>query len=164
MALRAVWERLTPEERRLAAEAFWQSDHEAEQVQAERLLAQRLNFRPKSVHQFSVARKAEYLAALVLPVTPEYLELALISFHLRHRRELMAAFLDALAIPNEHGEITRSEEIAPPDSAALRAARDAVAERFPEHEVAIYLAALHELDPRTWAGLAPLVAPEELGG
>ena len=122
-----------------------------------RLLAERLKFRPKSVRQFNLQRKAEYLSALIVPVVPEYLERTLIAYHLKYRREMMGAFLDALGIPHEQGEIKGEQPPAPPTPEALQAARAAIADKFPEHDVQVYLASLLLMDPATWGGLAPVL-------
>lgn len=151
-----VWDLMTREERRQAAEAFWQGGGPEEQARAELLLAERLKFRPRSVHVMPLARKSEYLAALVLPYVPEVLERALVSFHLRERRELLGAFLDALGIPHEQGEIKSEGPVTPPAPEALQAAHAAVAGRFPAHDVQVYFATLLVADPETWQGLAGL--------
>jgi len=155
-----VWELMTREERRQAAEAFWQGGGPDEQARAELLLAERLKFRPRSVHAMPLARKSEYLTALVLPYVPEVLERALVSYHLQERHELLGAFLDALNIPHERGEIKSEGPIAPPTPEALQAAHAAVAGRFPAHDVQVYFATLLVADPETWQGLAALLASD----
>lgn len=158
-----VWDLMTREERRQAAEAFWQSSGADEQARAEQLLAERLKFRPRSVHAMPLARKSEYLAALVLPYVPEVLERALVCFHLTHRRELLGAFLDALGIPHEQGEIKSENPIEPPALEALQAAYALVAGRFPAHDLQVYFATLLVADPQTWQGLAALAAGDAGG-
>lgn len=154
-----VWALMTRDEHRQVAEAFWQGGHPEEQAHAERLLADRLKFRPRSVHALAPARKSEYLAALVLPFVPEILERALISYHLLYRSELLGAFLDALGIPHERGEIkSEGSPLAPPTPEALQAAHAAIVGRFPAHDIEIYFATLLVADRATWSGLAPLLA------
>jgi hypothetical protein len=152
-SLTAIWNDLTRDERRQAAEAFWLSDNVEQQGHAEQVLAQRLKFRPQSVHRMPVARKVDYLAGLLIPAVPEFLEATLIAWHLRHRRDMLAAFLDALGIPNEHGEINHDEHPAPPAPEALAAGRAAIAAQFPARDVHVYLSVLPLLDPVMWAGL-----------
>ena len=153
-----VWELMTREERLQAAEAFWQGAQPEEQARAEQLLAERLKFRPRSVRAMPLARKSEYLAALVLPYVSEILERALVSFHLHQRRDLLGAFLDALNIPHEQGEIKSEGPITPPAPEALQAAHAVVAGQFPAHDIQVYFATLLVADPETWRGLAALAA------
>jgi hypothetical protein len=110
------------------------------------------------VRAMPLARKSEYLAALVLPYVSEILERALVSFHLHQRRDLLGAFLDALNIPHEQGEIKSEGPIAPPAPDALQVAHAAVAGRFPAHDIRVYFATLLVADPETWRGLTPLAA------
>jgi hypothetical protein len=82
---------------------------------------------------------------------------ALIAYHLAAQRALMAAFLDALAIPHDKGVIT-AEEVKPPEAAPLRQAVDAVRASFPAEDVDLYLQTLVAVDGETWARLGELLS------
>ncbi len=157
-SLHDLWNQLTRAERGQVAEAFWTSASREEQDQAERYLAARLRFRPQSVHKMAPAKKNEYFAGLLAPAVPELLQAALIQYHFVFKRELLSAFLDALAIPHERGEIKTPDKVSPPTEAALRAARTSVAATFPERDIDLYLRTLLVLDPETWGGLQGIVA------
>jgi len=150
----AVTERLR-EQRTRIARAFW-LDEEAvdDQLQAALLIAQQKKFRPKTVVNLDVDRKARHLATL--GAIPDNLAArALIVYHLAEQRPMMAAFLDALGIAHENGLI--QEENVKPDEAKLPAAVDRIAHDFPLDDVRIYLTTLLSQDPATWSGLGNLI-------
>jgi hypothetical protein len=81
---------------------------------------------------------------------------ALIAYHFRHQRAVMSAFLDALAIPHEEGQIT-AEDMDPPASDRLPGAVATVRASFPPDDVELYLRTLVALDGGTWKHLAGLL-------
>ena len=142
-------------ERRLeAAEAFWRDENAGtEQAEAIATIAQRIKFRPKSVLSLSVEKKARYLVSM--PVSELVAARLLVAYHLERQRPMMASFLDALGIHHEEGLIA-SDEIAPPDPDALRAAAATLAGAYPAEDVALYLSTLVWQDPDTWGPLGDL--------
>lgn len=156
-----LWKRMTSEQRLDAARAFW-GDEQAtnDQLQAVLLIAQRKKFRPKSVIALDDERKARHFSTLA--GLPESLAArALVSYHLAERRDMMAAFLDALGITHENGLIQDDE--VKPDPGKVGAAAAALAEKFPPAAVSLYLNTLLCQDPDTWAALSDVPEREAVG-
>ena len=151
-----LWKKMSPEQRLAAADAFW---HEGEtkdglhpqHFEAIMVIAQRLNFRQKSVRALPVDRRARHLAHLPV-VSDAVITRALIAYHLAAQRPMMGAFLEALGIEHEDGLI-KEETVTPPEPARLAEAATTIAGRFPAPDVTIYLNTLLTQDPDTWAGL-----------
>jgi hypothetical protein len=150
---------MSPEQRLTAAEAFWredQADIQAQHVDAMVSIARRLNFRAKSVQALPIERRARLLAQMS-DVSDAVATRALISYHFTARRDLMAAFLDALGIQHENGVIGE-ETVAPPSRAKLTEAIARLREAFPAADVDLYLRTLATLDGDTWVELDSLLA------
>ena len=147
-----LWKDLSPENRLIAAEAFW-NDEESEsgmqQMEAIMAIARRLNFRPKSVLALPVERRVKHLAHLP-DVSDAVATRALISYHFSARRDLMSAFLDALGITHENGLI-KEETVTPPTREKLSEAITSVRSTFPASDVDLYVRTLAALDGETWA-------------
>ena len=142
---------MTPDQRTRAARAFW-SDPDAtdDQIQAVMLIAQQKKFRPKTVVGLDIDRKARHLSTLgSLPDT--LAARALILYHLAEHRPMMGAFLDELGIAHKEGLI--EEEAVKPDAKKLASAAEAIGNKFPREDVALYLNTLLCQDPDTWEGL-----------
>jgi len=143
------------EKRVMAAEAFWldeeSPDIKVQQMEAIVALARRLNFRTRSLQALSVDRRAKHLAQLA-DVGDSIATRALIAYHFRHRRALMAAFLDALQIAHEEGLI-KDEAVEPPDATRIAAASAAIQASFDQTDIDLYLRTLSALDGDTWAGV-----------
>ena len=156
-----LWKDLSSNTRLDAALAFWRDtespDIAAQHAEAMALLARRLNFRAKSIQGLSIDRRAGHLAR-VSDVSDLIATRALIAYHFANKRELMAAFLDALGISHESGLIT-AEDVLPPSLDRLTAARDQLKTTFAEPEIDLYLRTLVALDGETWAHLQSLVGP-----
>jgi len=148
-----LWKRLSPERKRLAADAFWQDENApAEQAEAIVMIAQRIKFRTRSVQALPREKKSLHLVNLGA-VSELVAARLLVAYHLHHQRAMMTAFLDALGIAHEDGLIA-DEELQAPSADRLRGAAKAVGEAFPAEEVALYLSTLMWQDPETWAGLS----------
>lgn len=150
---------MTPDERAIAAEAFWrdeQGDVQMQHAEAIVSIARRLNFRAKSVQALPIERRARLLAQLP-EVTDSVATRALIAFHFVARRELMGAFLDALGIAHERGLI-QDETVSPPPADKLDAAITTVRSQFPARDVDLYLRTLAALDPDTWTHVESALA------
>jgi len=141
-------------QRLAGAEAFWretENDVEVQHAEAIITLARRMNFRPKSMAALPVERRAKLLAQLS-EVSDAVATRALISYHFTTRRDLMAAFLDALGIAHENGVI-KDESVAAPSKDQLVGAIAKVRASFPAEDVDLYLHTLATLDGDTWAAV-----------
>lgn len=150
---------MSPEQRLAAAEAFWredQADIQMQHVDAIVSIARRLNFRAKSVQALPLERRAKLLAQLS-DVSDGVATRALIAYHFTARRDLMAAFLDALGIQHENGVIGE-ESVSPPSRARLTEAIGRLRETFAAGDVDLYLRTLATLDGDTWVELDGLLA------
>jgi hypothetical protein len=146
-----LWKRMTPEQRRRAAQAFWRDEEAADdQVQAVLLISQHKKFRPKTVLSLDEERKARHLASL--PTLPDALAArVLVIYHLTAQRPMMSAFLDALGIAHENGLI--KEDGVKPDASRIGPAVARIAQEYPTADVALYLNTLVCQDPETWGSL-----------
>jgi len=143
---------MTEPQRLQAAEAFWrESDSADQQIEAMVLLAQKLKARPKFVASLAVDRKARHLAHY--SGMPDMLAARLlVSYHLGHQRQLMAAFLDGTGIPHDNGLI--NDELTGAVAAdKIAAGVKAVAAAYPATDVQLYFQTLLLQDPDTWGGL-----------
>lgn len=135
-----------------AAEAFWQDENGIEQqVEAVVAIAHKLKFRPKSVQQEPIERRAKQLAHLA-DVSETIATRALIAYHLAAERPMMCAFLDAMGIEHENGLIT-AEDMPPPPAEKIAAGAASLTGKFPADAVSLYLNTLLTQDPDTWSGL-----------
>ncbi len=143
---------MSPENRLVAADAFWrddQTDAGMQQVEAIVSIAKRLKFRPKSVQALPLEKRAKHLAQMA-DVSEAVATRALIAYHFAAKRPLMGAFLDALGIAHEDGLI-KEESVPPPATDRLTAAIQAVRGAFPAADVDLYVRTLAALDGETWA-------------
>ena len=153
-----IWKtQFTDDLRAQAAEAFFNDAtlkdfHRA----AETFIARQKNFRPAFIKKLPLAKRAFYLAHM--PLSPDLTSQLLVSYHFAHQRPLMAAFLNALNIPNDNGLITGEGEVPTPDAAAITAAVETVRPNFPPDDVNRYFATLYSQNPETWKDLQPFVA------
>lgn len=148
-----LWKRLAREERERAARAFWQRPPEAAAAMAAREIVQLLKMRPQAFGKLSPEARVRSLAGLAQP--PDALaEALLVALHLEERRPLLAAFLDALAIPHDEGVIAEEVEIAPVTPERARAALAALRSAHPAAAIRVYWNALWLQDRERWAGLA----------
>jgi len=151
-----LWKSLPPEERLLAAAAFFR-DPDPELVgSALSSLVKARHLRPQAARALSPDAQARILATVLGPGETLARGL-LVSLHLGERRPLLAAFLDALELPHEDGVLTEEAESAEPVSA--EAAREAVAAlgSFPRNQVETYLNTLWLQDEERWTVLPKAV-------
>jgi hypothetical protein len=152
---------MTLDERQRAAHAFWaDADAIDDQLQAALLIAQQKKFRPKTVINLDLDRKARHLAT-VGSLPDSLAARALIVYHLAEQRPMMAAFLDALGIAHENGLI--QEENVKPDVEKIGPAVDQLAQQFAANDVRLYLNTLVSQDPETWAALDESLKKLEVG-
>jgi hypothetical protein len=156
-----MWKNLPADKRLAAAEAFWRDDQDdsgLQHVEAIVAIAKRLKFRPKSVQALPIDRRARQLAQMP-DVSDAIATRALIAYHFTEKRDLMGAFLDALGIAHDRGQINE-DEVAPPERDKLMAAANAVQAAFPKDDVDLYLRTLATLDGDTWAGLNEVLSEQ----
>ncbi len=154
-----LWRDLPLDTRLRLADAFWR-DERSQEIHAPRVeaivaIARRMNFRGKSVQALPVEKRAKYLAQMP-DVSDIVASHALIAYHFRDQRPLMAAFLDAVGIAHEDGLIT-AEDVPAPDKAKVVAAVETLGQTFPAADVDVYLRTLLAVDGDTWKDLEALV-------
>ena len=150
-----LWRRLPVERRTEAATLFWSDEQSIDQqMEAVGAIASHMKFRPRSVADLPIEKKARYLATLPT-VSDTIAARALINYHLERQRPMMGAFLDSLGITHENGLIS-DEAVSKPDEGKLERAAAALATTFPPDDVSLYFATLVSQDPDTWGGLAEL--------
>jgi hypothetical protein len=148
-----VWRRLPLGRRTDAATLFWaDEDSIDQQLEAVNAIASHMKFRPRSVVDLPIEKKARYLATLP-SVADTIAARALVTYHLARQRPLMGAFLDSLGIGHENGLISE-DTIAKPDDTALKRAAEDLASKYPAEDVSLYFATLVSQDPDTWGSLA----------
>ena len=150
-----LWRRLPIERRTEAATLFWSDEQSIDQqMEAVGAIASHMKFRPRSVADLPIEKKARYLATLPT-VSDTIAARALINYHLERQRPMMGAFLDSLGITHENGLIS-DEAVSKPDEGKLERAAAALATTFPPDDVSLYFATLVSQDPDTWGALAEL--------
>jgi hypothetical protein len=150
-----IWREMTAEQRLAAAGALWEDGDSAPQLaEAVHAIARQLKFRPQSVLNLPAEKRARHLASLRI-VSESIASRALVVYHLATKRPMLAAFLDALAIPHEDGLIAEGARDAP-DAARLREAAAALLAQFPPADVRTYFLTLAVQDPDTWGALGPI--------
>ncbi len=155
-----LWKRIPLERRMEAAAAFWEDEEGAEQ-QAEALLAiaSHFHFRLKTTRALPLERKVRYLASLP-GLSDPVAGRVLVAYHLRHRRPMLAAFLDALGIPHDNGVLS-GEDLEAPEASRLAEAAAKLRAEYPNEDVELYFQTLLVQDPDTWGGLAEVLQAEE---
>jgi hypothetical protein len=152
-----LWRRLPIERRTEAAALFWSDEGSFDQqMEAVAAIAGHMKFRPRSVVDLPVEKKARYLATLP-NVSDTIAARALITYHLQRQRPMMGVFLDSLGIAHEEGLISNETIPKPPEDRLKRAAED-LAAKFPADDVSLYFATLVSQDPDTWGALAEIAS------
>jgi len=149
-----LWASLEPEIRLAAARSLYAHDwgEAPTRREADFAIMHGMRFRESAVRQLPADKRAHYVARSIRP-TDSLAGSLLLALHLEERRAMLAAFLDALAIPHENGLIAEDHDLKPPTAAALTKAAKALSAKFPADDVELYLATLYVLDRHTWAGL-----------
>ncbi len=147
-----IWKHLTPDERLTAAKAFFAEPAPELAATALGVLAKARRMRPQAARSLAPEAQARVLASVLDPGEPLAQGL-LVSLHLADRRPLLAAFLDALAIPHDNGVL--AEESTPGPPLAEDEARRAIAAlaAFPRAHVLTYVNTLVLQDPERWGAL-----------
>lgn len=150
-----LWKRLAPEDRLAAATCFARDPAPEMLSSAVLAIAQARRMRPQAARALPPATQARILAT-VLELGEALASSLLVALHLGERRSLLAAFLDATGLLHENGIL--KEESGPKRlaDAVARDALKAVAGRFPDRQVQVYLNTLWLQDPERWDALRAL--------
>jgi hypothetical protein len=147
-----LWKRLAPEERLAAATHFTRDPAPEMLPSAVAAIARARRMRPQAARALPPATQARILATVLDPGEALASSL-LVALHLGERRGLLAAFLDAAGLPHEEGIL---KEDGAPERFPENAARDAfkaIAGRFPQWQVEVYLNTLWLQDRERWEAL-----------
>lgn len=150
-----VWKRLDREERTVAATRFFEEPSQEVLGSALGAIIKARHLRPQVARSMAPEDQARALASVLDPGEPVAASL-LVALHLAARREMLAAFLDAVGLPHEQGILKDEADTASLDDARLRAGIDALKARFGAHEIRTYLNTLWLQDPERWEGLRRL--------
>jgi hypothetical protein len=152
--VRKLWKALNPEERAAGVSAALADDESGwVRTTTRGAIASALKFRPQTVTTWPRTKLVSEAARLPLEDV-QLLSAYLVDLHLGHRRPMMAAFLDALGVPNDEGKIDSDKiEVPPQDAATLRRAADALVEKYPADDVVTYFLTLLLQDAAVWGGL-----------
>jgi hypothetical protein len=146
-----IWKHLPPGDRLTATTAFFNEVPAELAGVALGALAKARNMRPQAVRRLPIDAQARILSTVLEPGEPLAQGL-LVALHLADRRPLLAAFLDALALPHENGVLKEESEGAPLTVDEARAALHALS-AFPREHVLTYLNTLWLQDSERWAAL-----------
>lgn len=148
-----VWKKLSPEERLAAARHFFEEPAPDLLASATALVVKARHVRPQVARSLPDEEKARAVAAMREPGEPLAAAL-LVALHLGERRAILAAFLDALALPHDNGILAEEAQDAPPLAREpARRAVAALAAAFPRPQVETYLNTLWLQDPERWDAL-----------
>ena len=151
-----LWKSLPPEDRLLAAAAFFRDPSPELAGSALSALVKARRMRPQAARALAPEAQARILATVLDP-GESLAQGLLVDLHLGERRPLLGAFLDALGLPHEDGVLTEEADSAEP--ASVETARKAVAAlgAFPRDQVETYLNTLWLQDEERWAALPEAV-------
>jgi hypothetical protein len=147
-----LWKHLPPEERLLAATAFFAEPPSELAGAAVGALVKARHLRPQAARSLAPDAQARILATVLDPGEPLSQGL-LVSLHLAHRRPLLGAFLDALGLPHEDGVLKEEADAMAPVALDKAKAATAALASFPPADVRTYLNTLWLQDPDRWAVL-----------
>jgi len=147
-----LWKNLPPEERLAAAAAFFAEPPPELAATAVGAIVKARHLRPQAARSLAPDAQARILATVLDPGEPLSQGL-LVSLHLGHRRALLGAFLDALALPHEDGVLKEEADAAPPATPEKAKAAVGALDSFPAGEVRTYLNTLWLQDPERWGAL-----------
>jgi hypothetical protein len=148
-----LWKSLPLDDRHAAALAFFAETPRELAGAALGVLAKARHMRPQAARTLPAEAQSRILASVLDPGEPLAQGL-LVSLHLAQRRQMLAAFLDALGLPHENGVLSEAAESTPP--AGEHELRRAVASlsAFPPSQVLTYVNTLWLQDPERWSALA----------
>src|SRR5947209_8217133 len=141
-----------PDHRKRIALAFWHEADDHTKALAILQLARSLHFRDDTIRKMPVEKKAELLAGRAGAAEFEPIfENALMLYHTREQRGMLAAFLDRWGIPHVNGSI-EADDYKVPSADDMRAAANELP--YDKQDVAIYLASAGLLMAGAWRDAA----------
>jgi hypothetical protein len=149
-----LWRRLPREDRLEASEAFWMEPPTEALGAALVAIVKARRMRPQAARALSDAAKKEALASILDPGDVVVGSL-LVALHLKKRREILVAFLDAAKVPHENGLIDEKDTGDPIPDERVKAAVAAL-KGFPKGQSELYLNILWLQDPGRWGKLPEL--------
>jgi hypothetical protein len=147
-----LWKSLPVTERRLASSAFFEDPAPDLAGSALVAVAKARHMRPQAARALAADARARILATVLDP-GEALAQGLLVALHLKDRRALLVAFLEALGMPHEDGILKDDDEAVPPVSPEAARAALVTLSRFPPAQVEIYLNTLWLQDPERWAAL-----------
>jgi hypothetical protein len=157
-----IWTELDAATREEAARALYDRSwtDASSRAEADASIAVALRFRHEAVRRLPQDKRVRYLVQAVRP-SESLASALLMALHLVGRNEMLAAFLDALGIPQKDGLIDEEHELGRVERERLEAGLVVLRQRFPAERVDLYLASLIAIDPVVWGGLVELLAPAQ---
>jgi hypothetical protein len=129
-----------PERRQAILTSFWTAGDPHQQHRALAQLSSMLHFRPDTLRKSPPKRKAELLASRLSSAEfEEIFEIALMTYHTREKRDLLAAFLEQWNIPHQDGSIEVDDYVPPTEQSAQEAVA-ALRGRFELRDILVYFA------------------------
>ncbi|MGA7616028.1 MAG: hypothetical protein WBX15_12700 [Thermoanaerobaculia bacterium] len=149
-ARRIFAELCDPETRTQMLTYFWKHAEDHVRIRTIMTLAKALHFREETIRKAPAEKKAAWLATrMSSPEFEDALEMGLMIYLTREKKEMLGAFLDFWGIPHEEGAIEVDEYEAPTEE-KVESAVEQLAPRFPRQEMTIYLAAAGLLMGQEW--------------
>lgn len=144
-----LWRQLSRDDRLAAARHFWRDPHREVVAQALAAIVKARHLRPQVARSLPDEDKARALASLLDPGESVAASL-LAALHLGERRLLLTSFLDSLGLPHEDGLLKEAADEIEVSAASARAGVRALADRYPEKHVRLYLNTLWLQDRERW--------------
>jgi hypothetical protein len=137
-----------PERRKRIATAFWRHGDATAKALATVQLAKALRFREESLRRMPIEKMAELLASrAAAPEFEQTIESALMLYHTRDVKDMLAAFLDRWHVPHVNGSIEADDYEVPSADDIQSAVRELP---YDKRDVAIYLATAGLLMAGDW--------------
>jgi D-hexose-6-phosphate mutarotase len=157
-ARRILKELADTDRRRTILAHFWRHAEAEQRLLVQMQLAKAMHFREETIRKMTPEKKADLLASRIAsPELEQFLELALMQYHTRDKKELMAAFLDYWHIPHDQGSI-EVDDYPRPTADQVREAVQALEGQFDRDEIRLYLATAGLLMADEWRdGTWPVV-------
>jgi hypothetical protein len=148
-ARRILKELADSDRRRTILTHFWKSAETQHRLTVQAHLAREMKFREETIRKMPPEKKADLLAARMVPELEQFLEMALMQYHTQTKSAMMAAFLDRWNVPHENGSI-ETDDYTPPTADQVRDAVKALEGEYEPADVRIYLATAGLLMAGAW--------------
>lgn len=139
-----------PDLRKTILTSFWKQADPGMRAVTSAQLAKAMRFREETIRKAPAEKKAEWLASRIQSAELEdAFEAALMVFHTKRQKAMLAAFLDRWAVPHNEGSI-EEDEYNIPGSSQVSDAVEALRDQYPLREIAVYLASAGLLMGGAW--------------